>query len=95
MDSQSRRVASGSHRIPAALRVTAPSTSTSTDTSQFWSVASTLLAGLVVWGGIGFGVDHLLGTKIFVPAGLLLGHLGSLYLVYLKVFRTGGERDAA
>ena len=57
-----------------------------------WSVISTLLAGILVWGAIGWLVDLLVGTdKVFLPAGMVLGVAGSIYLVYL---RHGRDHDA-
>ena len=53
-----------------------------------WSVISTLLAGILVWGGIGWLVDLLAGTdQVFLPAGMVLGVAGSIYLVYLRYGR--------
>ena len=50
----------------------------------------TMLAGLLVWGGIGFLVDRLAGTHhVFLGMGLVVGAIGGVYLV---VMRYGRER---
>jgi ATP synthase protein I len=55
-----------------------------------WSIIGTLLAGLAVWGGIGFLVDRLAGTHgVFLGIGLVVGAIGGVYLV---VRRYGRER---
>ena len=52
------------------------------------SLAATLLAGPIVWGGVGALVDHLAHTgTIFLPIGILIGAVAAIYLV---VVRTGG-----
>ena len=52
-----------------------------------WSIVGYLLAGLGVWGGIGFGLDHWLHVSYLLPIGLLLGAGASLYLVWLRYCR--------
>lgn len=60
--------------------------------SAAWSIIATLLAGMLVWGGIGYLIDRLVGTvKVFLPIGLIVGTAGGIYLVYL---RHGRENDA-
>ncbi len=50
----------------------------------------TMLAGLLVWGGIGFLVDRLTGFHaLFLAIGLVVGAVGGVYLV---VRRYGTER---
>ena len=43
-----------------------------------------LLAGLLVWGGVGFALDHWLGTRFLVLIGILVGGAAGLYLVYVR-----------
>jgi ATP synthase protein I len=52
-----------------------------------WSIFGYLLSGLLVWGGIGYGLDHLLNRGIFTLIGLLLGMGSSLYLVWMRFGR--------
>jgi F0F1-type ATP synthase assembly protein I len=47
-------------------------------------VVGTLLSGIVVWGGIGWLLDHWLDTRAFTPIGVLLGAGLSVYLVVKK-----------
>lgn len=50
-----------------------------------WAVTATLAAGIMVWGGLGFLVDWLLGLRwLFFPVGVVLGAAGGTYLVYLR-----------
>lgn len=50
-----------------------------------WGVLSTLLAGMLLYGGIGAGLDRLTGrTALFLPVGLLLGLVSGLYLVVAR-----------
>jgi F0F1-type ATP synthase assembly protein I len=46
-----------------------------------------MLSGLLIWGGIGWGLDQWLNTGFFLLAGLLLGMGSALYLVWLRFGR--------
>ncbi|MBP2476783.1 F0F1-type ATP synthase assembly protein I [Crossiella equi] len=50
---------------------------------------SLLMAGFLVWGAAGWGLDKLLGTRFLTPAGVLLGFAGSIYLIIVKYGRPG------
>lgn len=53
-----------------------------------YAVMGTLLAGLLVWGGVGYVIDRIAGTDpLFVAIGLLVGMAGGIYLVYLRYGR--------
>ncbi len=52
-----------------------------------WSIFGYLLSGLLVWGGIGYGLDHFLNRGIFTLIGLLLGMGSALYLVWMRFGR--------
>jgi F0F1-type ATP synthase assembly protein I len=53
-----------------------------------WTIISLLVSGMLVWGGVGWLVDHWLGTTtIFLPIGLILGLVAALYLVYVRFGR--------
>ncbi|MBI2238823.1 MAG: hypothetical protein HYU54_09925 [Actinobacteria bacterium] len=57
-----------------------------------WAVMGTLLAGIVVWGGIGYVVDRLIGFHwLFLPVGMLIGVSTSIYLVYVRYGRDHNE----
>lgn len=52
------------------------------DTGVGMAAVSYLIAGMVVWGGIGWLVDHFVGTKgIFAGIGAVLGIAGGVYLI--------------
>ena len=58
-----------------------------------WAVTGTLLAGILVWGGIGYVADRLLGLRwLFLPIGMVLGVAGGIYLV-VKRYGTQDEGD--
>jgi F0F1-type ATP synthase assembly protein I len=58
-----------------------------------WSVMSTLAAGPLLYGLIGWGLDQWLGTsRVFVALGIVLGFVLSFYIVYA---RFGRENAAA
>jgi F0F1-type ATP synthase assembly protein I len=60
--------------------------------SVAWSVMSTLAAGPVLYGLIGWGVDQWLGTtRVFVAAGIVLGFVLSFYIVYARFGRQTAE----
>ena len=52
-----------------------------------WTIISLLVAGPATWAGIGWLVDRVAGTSVGVPIGVVLGFVGSLYLVYMKYGR--------
>ena len=53
-----------------------------------WSIMGTLLAGLAVWGAIGYGIDRLAGFHaLFLPIGLVVGAVGGVYLVVVRYGR--------
>ena len=55
---------------------------------EAWSMIGTLLAGLAVWGGIGFLIDRLAGTHaVFLAIGLVLGAIGGVWLVVVRYGR--------
>ena len=57
------------------------------DENAFWTIFGYLLSGLLIWGGIGYGLDRWLGTGFFLLGGLLLGMGSSLYLIWLRFGR--------
>lgn len=56
-------------------------------------VSVTMLAGVAVWGVIGYLVDKLFGTpKVFTALGMMVGAVGAGYLVYLRHGRENDEK---
>lgn len=56
-----------------------------------WSITSTMIGGIAVWGGLGYLADRWLGTDgIFFAVGTVLGAVGATYLVWLRYGRGDG-----
>jgi ATP synthase protein I len=59
-----------------------------------WGITSTLIAGILVCGGLGYLIDRLAGTpRVFSAIGMVLGAAGGIYLVYLRYGKVEGEHD--
>lgn len=57
-----------------------------------WAITSTLIAGMLVWGLIGYLVDRLTGAnRIFTGIGIIVGGALGVYLVYARYGR--GDRE--
>jgi ATP synthase protein I len=55
-----------------------------------WAIIATLIAGMLVWGGLGYLLDRLLGTShVFMAIGTVVGAAGGIYIVYLRFGRDG------
>jgi F0F1-type ATP synthase assembly protein I len=53
--------------------------------NQAWDVIGLLLAGIVVWGGVGCLLDLWLGFHyLFLPIGMVLGVGIAIWLTYLR-----------
>ena len=53
-----------------------------------------MIAGILVWGGVGYLVDRLVGTpNVFFALGTILGACGSIYIVYLRYGK--GDRGSS
>ena len=56
------------------------------DTGMGMTAVSYLLGGMLVWGGIGWLVDHYVGTKgIFAGIGAVIGTAGGVYLIVRRL----------
>lgn len=54
-----------------------------------WSVMSLLVAGPVLYGFIGWGIDGLVGTdQVFLGLGIVVGFVLSFFIVYARYGRT-------
>ena len=61
---------------------------------EAWSAVSTVMAGICVCGGIGYGLDRLFGTQpVLLVVGILLGKFLGIYLVYKKYLPATPEAD--
>jgi F0F1-type ATP synthase assembly protein I len=57
-----------------------------------WAIASTLLAGVLVVGGLGYLVDRLAGfDHVLLPIGMVIGAVVGGYTVWLQ--HGGAELD--
>ncbi len=53
-----------------------------------WAITGTLLAGILVWGGVGFLLDRWVGLHwLFLPIGMLVGAGTAIYVVYVRYGR--------
>jgi F0F1-type ATP synthase assembly protein I len=57
------------------------------DANIAWAITGTLLSGIVVWGGVGFLLDRVLGTSFIALIGVLVGVFAAMYLVYAKYLK--------
>jgi ATP synthase protein I len=56
-----------------------------------WAITSTLVAGMVTVGGLGYLLDRILGTRsVLTAVGIVIGGAAGVYIVYLR-YGKGGE----
>lgn len=56
------------------------------DTGMGMTAVAYLISGMLVWGGIGWLVDHWVGTRgIFAGIGAVLGIGGGVYLIVRRL----------
>ena len=56
-----------------------------------WAITATLIAGMLVLGGLGYVLDRVLGTgAAFTAVGIVVGAGFGIYIVYLR-YGKGGE----
>ena len=56
------------------------------DTGMGMTAVAYLISGMLVWGGIGWLVDHWVGTRgIFAGIGAVLGIAGGVYLIVRRL----------
>lgn len=48
------------------------------------AVLSYILAGLLLYGGLGWVGDHFLDTSWLFPVGLIVGLIVSIYVIYKR-----------
>lgn len=60
-----------------------------------WTIVSNLIAGIVLYGGIGWLLSLWLGHRAaFVAGGVLVGTALSLYLAHVRTSQGPGEPPA-
>ena len=52
-----------------------------------WSAMSSIVSGVLLWGLIGWGVSAWLGSRAWIGAGLVIGGVLGVLLVYLRYGR--------
>jgi ATP synthase protein I len=63
-----------------------------TTADSAWMIVSHLLAGIILYGGIGWLLGLWLGHQgAFVAAGVILGSALSMYLVHVRVSQLDGD----
>ena len=65
-----------------------PERPTGDDQAAAWNIVGYLLSALIVWGGVGWLLDHFLHTSFCLPLGILVGAVAGVYLVYIRYGRT-------
>jgi ATP synthase protein I len=56
------------------------------DAGAGWLAISYLIGGMLVWGGIGWLVDHWIGTKgIAMGIGAVIGGAAGVYLIVRRL----------
>lgn len=53
--------------------------------NQGMQVLSYLIAGIALYGGLGWGLDHVLHTRFLLPVGLVLGAALAMYVVIKRL----------
>lgn len=66
------------------MKMRATDDSTSPGANEGWAVMTTLLAGFLVWGAIGWGLDRWWGTRFLTPVGLIIGMALGIYAVVAR-----------
>jgi F0F1-type ATP synthase assembly protein I len=63
---------------------------------EAYTALSTLVTGIAIWGGAGYGLDRWLGTKpVLFVIGVLVGNFAAVYLIYKRSLRQEEARRAA
>lgn len=52
-----------------------------------WSAMSSIMAGVLLWGLIGWGVSTWLGSPVWTGVGIVIGGVLGVLLVYLRYGR--------
>ncbi len=53
-----------------------------------WAIMSYMIAGMVLYGGIGWLVGRWTGISVFFPVGMILGIAFSIVLIIYRVTRS-------
>lgn len=53
-----------------------------------WAAFGRIVGGVLVYGGIGFGLDHWLGTSFIVGIGIVVGAALGIYTIFASLSST-------
>lgn len=56
--------------------------------SDGWAIMSYMIAGMILYGGIGWLVGHWTGISVLFPVGMILGLAFSIILIIYRVTRS-------
>jgi F0F1-type ATP synthase assembly protein I len=61
-----------------------------------WTALSTMIAGIAVWGAIGFALDRAFGiAPVVMVVGVLVGNFAAVYLIYVRAVNAETMRSPA
>ncbi len=69
------------------MKTRAAARQSSRGADEGWAVLSTLMSGFVVFGGVGWLLDHWWGTRLITPIGLIVGMGLGIYAVVMQFGR--------
>ncbi len=58
------------------------------DAGDGWRIFSSMIAGMVLYGGIGWLIGHWTGISILFPLGMLLGIVLSVLMIIFRFNRS-------
>jgi F0F1-type ATP synthase assembly protein I len=53
-----------------------------------WAIMSYMIAGMILYGGVGWLVGHWTGIPVLFPVGMILGIACSIVLIIYRVTRS-------
>ncbi|HEX8510115.1 MAG TPA: AtpZ/AtpI family protein [Propionibacteriaceae bacterium] len=83
------------HREPPPSEVRTQHRGELAGMDQGMRVLSYLIAGVLVYGGLGLLADHYLGTAFLLPIGIVLGAAGGCYVIIRRYGQFPGMPEAA
>jgi ATP synthase protein I len=60
----------------------------SSDASEGWRIFCSMIAGMVLYGGLGWLIGHWTGISILFPLGMILGIVLSVLMVIFRHTRS-------
>ena len=90
-----RRERGATDSVRGAMKIRPTVRPASRGADEGWAVLSTLISGFVVFGGIGWLLDHWWGTRVMTPIGLVVGMSLGIYAVVMQFGRPRSAAEAA